>query len=78
MKILKENTVALTYLENLTKLILLVSVLKHSERAAARQHHGSEGKAVVNPNCRNVSILLLGMGTHRAKHWLSGSRVRVW
>jgi len=71
MKIIKENILALMHLANLMKLILLFSVLKHSERrAAARLHHASGEKVVVNLSCRNFKDLVPGADLHVAKHWL--------
>lgn len=70
MKVIKENIVALMYLANLMKLILLVSVLKHSERrAVARLHFASGGKVVVHLSCRNCNALFPGTGLLVAKHW---------
>lgn len=63
IKIIKENTVSLTYLTNLMKLILLVSVLKGSERiAGARLGHASGGEVVINLSFRRE--------LHVAKHRL--------
>lgn len=77
MKIVKENIVALTYLANPMKLILLASVLKHIERrAAARLHCASGGEVVVNLSCRNLNALVPGTGLHVAKHWLEWTLCR--
>lgn len=63
INIIQENTVPLTYLANLMKLILLVSVLKGSERiAAARLCCASGGEVVTNLSFRRE--------LHVAKHWL--------
>lgn len=73
MKIIKENIVALPYLANLIKLILLVSILKHSEsRPAARPHRLSGRVVVVNLSCRNFSALLPAMGCIWPSLGLSG------
>lgn len=53
IKIIKENKVSLTYLANLMKLILLVSILKGSEKiAAAGLYHASGEEVVINLSFR--------------------------